>query len=103
MHSRWYVPSKPTLIAISIAYLGSFNDVQNWDYAGLVGALNGESGGGMGVRVSTSSALATALEKAQSHDGPALIECLIASDDCSLKLLEWGQRVARSNMRPTYV
>ena len=86
-----------------IPCIGSFNDVQNWDYAGLVGALNGESGGGMGVRVGTLPALDVALEKARSQDGFSLIECLIARDDCSLKLLEWGQRVARSNMRPTHL
>ena len=80
---------------------GSFNDVQNWDYAGVVEAFNGDTGAGVGTRVNSSWALDIALERARSHDGLTLIECEMARDDCSLKLLEWGQRVARSNMRPS--
>jgi pyruvate decarboxylase len=79
---------------------GPYNNIKNWDYAGLVAVLNGGEGNGWGCRVATGGELAAAIEHALRHDGPALIECLIDRDECSLALREWGVRVAAFNGRP---
>jgi indolepyruvate decarboxylase len=80
---------------------GPYNDIKNWDYAGLIQAFNAEDGRGFGMRVSNGGELATAIEAAiANHDGPTLIECIIDRDDCSPELISWGRLVARANARP---
>jgi pyruvate decarboxylase len=80
---------------------GPYNDIKNWDYAGLIQAFNAEDGRGLGMRVSNGSELASAIEAAlANHDGPTLIECIIDRDDCSPELISWGRQVARANARP---
>jgi TPP-dependent 2-oxoacid decarboxylase len=70
--------------------------VNDWDYADLVEALSGDSGSkGAGFKAATACELNDALAYAKTHSGgPVLIECLLDKFDCSLKLLEWGQRLA---------
>jgi pyruvate decarboxylase len=80
---------------------GPYNNIKNWDYAGLIQAFNAEDGRGLGMRVSNGGELAGAIEAAlANHDGPTLIECIIDRDDCSPELISWGRLVARANARP---
>jgi indolepyruvate decarboxylase len=80
---------------------GPYNDIKNWDYAGLIRAFNAEDGRGLGIRVSNGGELASAIKAAgASHDGPTLIECIIDRDDCSPELIARGRLVARANARP---
>jgi indolepyruvate decarboxylase len=80
---------------------GPYNDIKNWDYAGLIQAFNAEDGRGLGIRVYNGGELAGAIEAAvANHDGPTLIECIIDRDDCSPELISWGRLVARANARP---
>lgn len=79
---------------------GPYNNIKNWDYAGLVGVFNAGEGNGYGVRVRTEGELDEALKKALGHDGLCLIEVIIDRDDCSKELLEWGSRVSANNGRP---
>jgi pyruvate decarboxylase len=80
---------------------GPYNNIKNWDYAGLIQAFNAEDGRGRGIRVTNGRELAGAIEAAvANHDGPTLIECIIDRDDCSPELISWGRLVARANARP---
>jgi pyruvate decarboxylase len=80
---------------------GPYNNIKNWDYAGLIQAFNAEDGRGRGMRVTSGGELAGAIEAAvANHDGPTLIECIIDRDDCSPELISWGRLVARANARP---
>jgi pyruvate decarboxylase len=78
---------------------GPYNNIKNWDYAGLIEVLNAGEGNGWGCRVETEDELAAAIERAKAHDGPCLIECPVDRDDCSVELREWGVRVAAFNGR----
>ncbi|MBV9387747.1 MAG: hypothetical protein JOZ78_15100 [Chroococcidiopsidaceae cyanobacterium CP_BM_ER_R8_30] len=79
---------------------GPYNNIKNWDYAGLVQVFNAGEGKGWSCRVQTEGGLAEAIGQAQAHQGLALIECIIDRDDCTKELLEWGSRVAAANSRP---
>ncbi len=79
---------------------GPYNNIKNWDYAGLVQVFNAGEGNGWSCRVQTERELAEAIQQAKAHDGLALIECIIDRDDCTKELLEWGSRVAAANGRP---
>jgi pyruvate decarboxylase len=80
---------------------GPYNNIKNWDYAGLINAFNAEDGYGRGVRVTNGGELVEAIKLAlANHDGPTLIECIIDRDDCSSDLISWGRRVAAANARP---
>lgn len=80
---------------------GPYNNIKNWDYAGLIETFNAEDGRGRGVRVTNGGELAGAIEAAvENRDGPTLIECIIDRDDCSPELISWGRLVARANARP---
>ena len=80
---------------------GPYNNVKNWDYAGLMKVFNADEGQGVGLRATTGGELAAAIEKAMAHGGgPVMIECTIDRDDCTRQLLEWGSRVAIANARP---
>ena len=78
---------------------GPYNNIQDWDYAGLMAVFSRGGGKGWGKRVGTEGELAEAIAFAKSHDGPCLIECLIDRDDCSEELRTWGTRVAAFNGR----
>jgi pyruvate decarboxylase len=80
---------------------GPYNNVKNWDYAGLIQVFNAEDGRGRGMRVTNGGELAEAIKVAlANHEGPTLIECIIDRDDCSPDLISWGRQVARANARP---
>ncbi len=83
---------------------GPYNNIKNWDYAGLVDIFNAGEGNGWSCRVKTEGELENAIKKAISHKGgPSLIEVVLDRDDCSKELLEWGSRVASNNARPPRV
>jgi len=82
---------------------GIYNNIKNWDYAGLMDVFNAGEGNGWGCRVGTEEELVDAVAFARDHEGVALIECVIDRDDCSKELLEWGSRVAAANSRPQKV
>jgi pyruvate decarboxylase len=80
---------------------GPYNNVKNWDYAGLIQAFNAEDGKGRGLRATNGEELEKAIAAAvANHDGPTLIECVIDRDDCSAELISWGREVAIANARP---
>jgi TPP-dependent 2-oxoacid decarboxylase len=79
---------------------GAYNNIKNWDYAGLVDVFNAGEGNGLGLKANTSAQLAAAIERARNHKGLVLIECALDRDDCTKELLEWGSRVASANSRP---
>jgi pyruvate decarboxylase len=80
---------------------GPYNNVKNWDYAGLISAFNAEDGKGRGLRVTNGGELGEAIEVALANrEGPTLIECLIDRDDCTPDLISWGRLVATANARP---
>ena len=81
---------------------GPYNDIQNWDYAGLINVFNGPNnlnGRGLGIKANTSRELSDALLQADQHDGLTFIEVALARDDCTSELLLWGSHVAASNGR----
>ena len=78
---------------------GPYNNIKNWDYAGLMEVFNAGEGNGLGLRATTSGELSSAIAKAVSHNGTVLIECALDRDDCTPELLEWGSRVAAANAR----
>jgi pyruvate decarboxylase len=80
---------------------GPYNNIKNWDYAGLIQAFNAADGHGQGFVAATGGQLATAIKAALAHrDGPTLIECRIDRDDCSPELISWGHVVSVANSRP---
>jgi indolepyruvate decarboxylase len=80
---------------------GPYNNIKNWDYAGLIQAFNAEDGRGHGLRATNGGELKKAIEVAVANrDGPTLIECIIDRDDCSADLISWGRQVAKANARP---
>jgi pyruvate decarboxylase len=78
---------------------GPYNNIKNWDYAGLVDVFNAGEGNGIGMRATTADELAASIKRAKTHAGLALIECTLDRDDCTTELLEWGRRVAAANAR----
>ena len=80
---------------------GPYNNIKNWDYAGIVTVFNATDGEGRGFRATNGKELAAAIQQALAHAaGPTLIECTIDRDDCTKELMEWGARVAAANSRP---
>ncbi|KAK7216851.1 hypothetical protein V2G26_004854 [Clonostachys chloroleuca] len=106
---RWRLPiiillmnNKGYTIEVEI-HDGLYNRIQNWKYASLVQAFNGEEGGGRAIsfEVSTVYQFIEAMDKAIVHvNGPTLIECTIDQDDCNRDLITWGHFVAAANSRP---
>jgi indolepyruvate decarboxylase len=79
---------------------GPYNNIKNWDYAGLIQAFNAEDGHGKGLRPTNGGQLAEAIKVAlANHDGPTLIECVFDRNDCSPELISWGRQVAIANER----
>jgi indolepyruvate decarboxylase len=79
---------------------GPYNNVKNWDYAGLIKVFNAEDGHGLGMRANSGGELAAAIKKAlANHEGPTLIECMLDRDDCTAELISWGHLVAAANGR----
>jgi indolepyruvate decarboxylase len=80
---------------------GPYNNVKNWDYAGLIHVFNAGDGRGRGLRATNGGELEDAIKVALANrDGPTLIECIIDRDDVSSDLISWGRQVAKANARP---
>lgn len=80
---------------------GPYNNVKNWDYAGIMDVFNAEDGKGLGFQAKTGAELADAIKNALiNKEGPTLIECVIDRDDCTAELISWGHLVAKANGRP---
>lgn len=80
---------------------GPYNNIKNWDYAGLIKVFNAEDGAGQGLLATTAGELAQAIEVAlENREGPTLIECVIDRDDATADLISWGRAVAAANARP---
>jgi pyruvate decarboxylase len=79
---------------------GPYNNIKNWDYAGLMKVWTNDEGKGLGLRAKTAGELTAALTRAMTHDGPCLIEVAIDPQDCSVDMREWGIRVAAANNSP---
>ena len=80
---------------------GPYNNVKNWDYAGIIKVFNAGDGLGQGLRATNGAELAAAIKVAlANHDGPTLIECMLDRDDCTKALISWGHLVAKANGRP---
>ncbi len=80
---------------------GPYNNIKNWDYAGLIEAFNAEDGRGRGLRATNGAELTKAIRAALANrDGPTLIECVIDRDDCTSDLISRGRLVAAANARP---
>jgi pyruvate decarboxylase len=80
---------------------GPYNNIKNWDYAGLIDAFNAEDGAGRGLLATNGGELADAIKVALANrNGPTLIECVIDRDDATADLISWGRTVATANARP---
>jgi len=79
---------------------GPYNNIKNWDYAGLIKVFNAEDGAGQGLLATTAGELADAIKVAlENRAGPTLIECVIDRDDATADLISWGKAVAAANAR----
>jgi TPP-dependent 2-oxoacid decarboxylase len=76
-----------------------YNVIKNWKYAELVDVFNAADGKGWSCQVKNEKELAAAIQKAQKHKGPSLIEVMIHRDDVNKSLLKWGTAVAMNNSR----
>jgi indolepyruvate decarboxylase len=80
---------------------GPYNNIKNWDYAGLIQVFNAEDGHGRGLCAKNGRELAEAIKVALANrEGPTLIECVIDRNDCTPELISWGHLVATANARP---
>jgi TPP-dependent 2-oxoacid decarboxylase len=80
---------------------GPYNNIKNWDSAGLIEVFNAGGGHGKGNRVTTAGELAEVVKKAAANTGgPTLIECVIDRDDRTRELISWATQVAKANGRP---
>ena len=80
---------------------GPYNNIKNWDYAGLIDVFNAEDGHGRGLRAKNGRELADAIKVALANrEGPTLIECVIDRNDCTPELISRGHLVATANSRP---
>ncbi len=80
---------------------GPYNNIKNWDYAGLIDVFNAEDGHGRGLSAKNGGELAEAIKVALANrEGPTLIECVIDRNDCTPELISWGHLVATANARP---
>ena len=85
----------------SAIHEGPYNYYKNWNFAGLIHAFNAEDGSGLGLKATTASELADAIQKAREHKGgPVLIECQLAHDDYHPNMSKWGKKVSKANSRP---
>lgn len=81
---------------------GPYNVIKNWNYTGLVEAINNGQGRCWTSKVRTEEELEDAIEKTMGEhkDSLCFIEVIVHKDDTSKELLEWGSRVSAANSRP---
>lgn len=78
---------------------GPYNDIQRWDYAGILDIFSEGNSNALGIKVYTNEDFAAAMHRSEKHDGVCLIEAVIDRNDCTEGLLEWGSHVAKANAR----
>jgi pyruvate decarboxylase len=79
---------------------GPYNQIKNWNYAGLIEVFNAPDGKGKGYRATNLEQLINAIRKTKVHKrGPTLVDCVIGQEDCSEELITWGHKVALANGR----
>ncbi|KAK4798557.1 hypothetical protein SAY86_030883 [Trapa natans] len=81
---------------------GPYNVIKNWDYTGLVDAIDNGSGKCWTAKVHHEEELVEAIQTATGPKKNCLcfIEVIVHKDDTSKELLEWGSRVSAANSRP---
>ncbi|XP_074592685.1 pyruvate decarboxylase 1-like [Curcuma longa] len=81
---------------------GPYNVIKNWNYTGLVDAINNGAGKCWTCKVNTEEELEEAISTAtgEKKDCLCFIEAIVHKDDTSKELLEWGSRVSSANSRP---
>ncbi|XP_074592684.1 pyruvate decarboxylase 1-like [Curcuma longa] len=81
---------------------GPYNVIKNWNYTGLVDAINNGAGKCWTCKVNTEEELEEAISTAtrEKKDYLCFIEAIVHKDDTSKELLEWGSRVSSANSRP---
>jgi len=75
---------------------GSYNVLQNWDYAAMAESLKGGSAL-LSQTVRTEKELVTAVKKSKMFKGLTFIEVILDRTDCNKALLGWGTAVADYN------
>jgi len=80
---------------------GPYNNIKMWNYCAVIDAFSNGAGNVFTKKVKTEGDLVEAIKIAQQRpESLCFIECVLARDDCSGELLEWGARVAAANARP---
>ncbi|KAL5730871.1 pyruvate decarboxylase [Ranunculus cassubicifolius] len=81
---------------------GPYNVIKNWNYTGLVEAIDNGEGKCWTSKVQCEEDLVKAIETATGEKKNCLcfIEVICHKDDTSKELLEWGSRVSAANSRP---
>ncbi|WOL20453.1 pyruvate decarboxylase 1 [Canna indica] len=81
---------------------GPYNAIKNWNYTGVVDAINNGAGKCWTCKVRTEEELEETISTAtgEKKDHLCFIEVIVHKDDTSKELLEWGSRVASANSRP---
>ncbi|OWM67107.1 pyruvate decarboxylase 1-like [Punica granatum] len=80
---------------------GPYNVIKNWNYTGLVDAIDNGSGKSWTMKVRCEEELVEAIQTAMGpkKDCLCFIEVIVHKDDTSKELLEWGSRVSAANSR----
>ncbi|XP_076951007.1 pyruvate decarboxylase 2-like [Bidens hawaiensis] len=81
---------------------GPYNVIKNWDYTGLVDAINNNQDKCWTTKVFCEEDVIDAIETATGakKDCLCFIEVMAHKDDTSKELLEWGSRVSITSNRP---
>ncbi|KAI8557074.1 hypothetical protein RHMOL_Rhmol05G0306300 [Rhododendron molle] len=81
---------------------GPYNVIKNWNYTGLVDAINDGEGKCWTTEVRCEKELNEAIATAsgEKKDCLCFIEVRVQKNDTSKELLEWGPRVSATNNRP---
>ncbi|GKB45235.1 pyruvate decarboxylase 2 [Tanacetum coccineum] len=81
---------------------GPYNVIKNWNYTGLVDAIQNGEGKCWTKKVLCEEDLIEAIETAKGakKDCLCFIEVMTHKDDTSKELLEWGLRMSAANSRP---
>jgi len=90
---------------ISKMHDGPYTSIQQWNYSALVEALVSEHDSDrdhvLTWRARTEEQLSVAIAAAAVHKGLAFIEVIVAKDDCSSDLPNFGKLIATSTMCST--
>lgn len=73
---------------------GSYNKLNNWNYANFVQAVGGTGGACRGIKVASRKDFRQTLKSSFDFPGVCLLECVIDKDDCTPELEKWMEMVA---------